>query len=131
MSLLVTKGAQLYGRYWGCAREFDCLHFEACYYQAIDFAIARGLKKVEAGAQGGHKVARGYLPEATYSAHWISDAGFRQAVDQFLEDERRYVAEDIEHLEQRSPFKSTVDLGDIRGGLSQLNEQPDEQPDSG
>jgi len=124
-------GDTLFGRNWGCIEHHPFLHFEVCYYQAIDFAIARGLKKVEAGAQGGHKVARGYLPEATYSAHWISDAGFRDAVQRFLEDERRYVAEDIDYTEQRSPFKSTVDLGDIRGGLSQLNEQPDEQPDSG
>ena len=115
LSMLLTKNRHLIGRYWGCEQEFDCLHFEACYYQAIDFAIARGLKKVEAGAQGGHKVARGYLPEATYSAHWISDQGFRDAVQRFLEDERRYVAEDIDYTEQRSPFKSTIDLGIIRG----------------
>ena len=109
-------GDTLFGRNWGCTEHHPFLHFEACYYQAIDFAIDRGLKKVEAGAQGGHKVARGYLPEATYSAHWISDPSFRDAVKRFLEDERRYVAEDIDYTERRSPFKSTVDLGDIRGG---------------
>ena len=109
-------GDTLFGRNWGCIEHHPFLHFEVCYYQAIDFAIERGLKKVEAGAQGSHKVARGYLPAATYSAHWISDAGFRDAVRRFLEDERRYVAEDIDYTEQRSPFKSTVDLGRIRSG---------------
>ncbi|HEY5647446.1 MAG TPA: GNAT family N-acetyltransferase, partial [Pseudomonadales bacterium] len=108
-------GDTLFGRNWGCIEHHPFLHFETCYYQAIDFAIARGLKKVEAGAQGGHKVARGYLPQATYSAHWISDPGFRDAVRRYLEDERRYVAEDIDETERRSPFKSTVDLGTLRG----------------
>ncbi len=107
-------GETLFGRNWGCLEHHPFLHFETCYYQAIDFAIDRGLKKVEAGAQGGHKVARGYLPQATYSAHWISDAGFRDAVRRYLEDERRYVAEDIDDTERRSPFKSTVDLSRIR-----------------
>ncbi len=106
----------LFGRNWGCIEDHRFLHFEVCYYQAIDFAISRGLQRVEAGAQGGHKVVRGYLPEATYSAHWIADPGFRDAVARFLDEERRYVAEDIEHVEQRSPFNATVDLGDIRQG---------------
>ena len=70
---------------------------------------------MEAGAQGGHKVVRGYLPEATHSAHWIADSGFRDAVSRFLDEERRYVEEDIEHVEQRSPFNATVDLSRIRG----------------
>jgi predicted N-acyltransferase len=109
-------GDTLFGRNWGCVEDHRFLHFEVCYYQAIDFAIARGLKRVEAGAQGGHKVVRGYLPEATYSAHWIADPGFRDAVARFLEEERRYVAEDIEHVEERSPFNATVDLTTIRGG---------------
>ena len=107
-------GDTLFGRNWGCIEHHPFLHFETCYYQAIDFAIEKGLKKVEAGAQGGHKVARGYLPAATYSAHWINDANFRDAVQRYLEDERRYVAEDIDHTERHSPFKSTVDLGRIR-----------------
>lgn len=109
-------GDTLFGRNWGCIEDHRFLHFEVCYYQAIDFAISRGLKRVEAGAQGGHKVVRGYLPQATYSAHWIADPGFRDAVARFLEEERRYVAEDIEHVEQRSPFNATVDLAHIRGG---------------
>ena len=108
-------GDTLFGRNWGCIEDHRFLHFEVCYYQAIDFAIARGLKRVEAGAQGGHKVVRGYLPQATYSAHWIADPGFRDAVARFLEEERRYVAEDIEHVEQRSPFNAKVDLANIRG----------------
>jgi predicted N-acyltransferase len=109
-------GDTLFGRNWGCIEDHRFLHFEVCYYQAIDFAISRGLKRVEAGAQGGHKVVRGYLPQATYSAHWIADPGFRDAVARFLEEERRYVAEDIEQVEQRSPFNATVDLAHIRGG---------------
>ena len=107
-------GDTLFGRNWGCIEHHPFLHFETCYYQAIDFAIERGLKKVEAGAQGSHKVARGYLPQATYSAHWICDPGFRRAVADYLEDERRYVAEDIEHVEQHTPFKSTVALENLR-----------------
>ena len=75
----------LYGRYWGCLESHAFLHFEACYYQAIDYAIAHGLARVEAGAQGDHKIQRGYLPVKTYSAHWIVDKGFRRAVDDYLE----------------------------------------------
>jgi predicted N-acyltransferase len=70
----------LYGRYWGCIADYPCLHFELCYYQAIDWAIAHGLQRVEAGAQGEHKLARGYLPVETHSLHWIADPGFREAV---------------------------------------------------
>ena len=95
----------LYGRNWGCSEYHPFLHFEVCYYQAIDFAIDRGLQMVEAGAQGQHKVARGYQPRATYSAHWIKDAGFRDAVARYLEDERGYVEEEIEHVSQHTPFK--------------------------
>jgi len=104
----------LYGRNWGCIEEHPFLHFEACYYQAIDFAIARGLQRVEAGAQGGHKIARGYLPTPTYSVHWIADTAFREAVANYLEEERRYVARDIEYLEAHGPFRSTLDLGELR-----------------
>ena len=104
----------LFGRNWGCIEDHRFLHFEICYYQAIDFAIARGLKKVEAGAQGGHKVARGYLPEATYSAHWIADPNFRDAVARFVDDERRYVEQDIAHVEAHTPFKASTDLAQLR-----------------
>ncbi|QWC56954.1 GNAT family N-acetyltransferase [Erythrobacter sp. 3-20A1M] len=95
----------LYGRYWGCTRDIPYLHFEICYYQAIDAAIARGLARVEAGAQGGHKLARGYEPAQTYSAHWIADPGFRAAIADFLERERQGVATDQLFLGQRTPFR--------------------------
>ena len=112
-------GNTLFGRNWGCLEDHRFLHFEVCYYQAIDFAISRGLAKVEAGAQGGHKVARGYLPCATYSAHWIADAQFRDAVTNFLQRERDYVAEDIADIETRSPFNSTIDIGALRQAARQ------------
>jgi len=95
----------LFGRYWGCVQDHPFLHFEVCYYQAIEYAIANGLARVEAGAQGEHKLARGYLPVATHSLHWIADEGFRRAVAQFLEEERNAVDEDIEILTSYGPFK--------------------------
>ncbi len=95
----------LYGRYWGCTRDVPFLHFELCYYQAIDAAIARGLKYVEAGAQGSHKLARGYQPVPTWSAHYIVDPGFRSAIADYLDRERRAVAADIEFLADMGPFK--------------------------
>jgi hypothetical protein len=95
----------LYGRNWGCTEFVPFLHFETCYYQAIDFAIARGLKKVEAGAQGAHKLLRGYMPTPTYSAHYIAHAGLRRAVDEYLRRERQAVAEHIEELAERGPFR--------------------------
>ena len=95
----------LYGRYWGCVADYPCLHFELCYYQAIDWAIAHGLSRVEAGAQGEHKLARGYLPHATHSLHWIADAGFRKAVSRYLDQERRAVDEEIEVLTSYGPFR--------------------------
>ena len=97
----------LYGRNWGSHGEFPFLHFEACYYQAIEFAIARGLQRVEAGAQGEHKIQRGYLPVPTYSAHWIADAGFRKAVAEFLQRETEMVEYEISELAGHSPFKET------------------------
>lgn len=95
----------LYGRNWGCSESHRFLHFEACYYQAIEVAIREGLKRVEAGAQGEHKIQRGYLPVETYSAHWIADAGFRTAVEDFLERERRAVRRQIAALSEFSPFR--------------------------
>lgn len=95
----------LYGRYWGCTQEVPNLHFELCYYQAIDVAIARGLSRVEAGAQGGHKLARGYAPQPTFSAHFIPNAGFRRAVADFLAAERREVQRDRLWLNEHMPFK--------------------------
>ena len=95
----------LYGRYWGCSEDVPFLHFELCYYQAIDAAIARGLKTVEAGAQGEHKLARGYVPVTTWSAHYIPDPNFRRAIAGFLERERESVASDQEYLAELVPFK--------------------------
>jgi uncharacterized protein len=95
----------LYGRYWGCTEDVPFLHFELCYYQAIDAAIARGLKTVEAGAQGEHKLARGYVPVPTWSAHFIPNAGFRSAISDFLTRERRAVERQIEFLGTMAPFK--------------------------
>jgi predicted N-acyltransferase len=95
----------LFGRYWGCIEDHPCLHFELCYYQAIDWAIAQGLQRVEAGAQGEHKLARGYLPVETHSIHWIADRSFRAAVDRYLQAERRAVGEEIEVLTAYGPFR--------------------------
>jgi uncharacterized protein len=95
----------LYGRYWGCVEDHPCLHFELCYYQAIDWAIANGLQRVEAGAQGEHKLARGYLPVETHSIHWIAEPAFRTAVDRYLQAERRAVGEEIEVLTSYGPFR--------------------------
>ncbi|MEL6574484.1 MAG: GNAT family N-acetyltransferase [Pseudomonadota bacterium] len=95
----------LFGRYWGCTEDHPFLHFETCYYQAIDFAIAHGLKRVEAGAQGGHKLARGYEPVTTRSIHYIPNAGFRDAVARFLEGERRAVEAENQALGEMTPFR--------------------------
>ncbi len=98
-------GDTLYGRNWGCIEDHPMLHFEACYYQAIEFAIAHGLGYVEAGAQGPHKIARGYLPRRTHSAHWIAHEGLRDAVARYLVRERHLVAESMEAVASHSPFR--------------------------
>ena len=95
----------LFGRYWGCSEHHPCLHFELCYYQAIDIAIAAGLNRVEAGAQGQHKLARGYLPAPTHSLHWVGDTGFADAIARYLKAEREAVEEEIEILTDYGPFK--------------------------
>jgi uncharacterized protein len=95
----------LYGRYWGCLESHAFLHFEACYYQAIDYAIAHGLQRVEAGAQGDHKIQRGYVPVPTFSAHWVVDPSFRRAIEDYLKRERPAVEQEIEGLKQYSPFR--------------------------
>jgi predicted N-acyltransferase len=95
----------LFGRNWGAIEHHPFLHFEVCYYQAIDFAIQRGLKTVEAGAQGEHKIARGYLPQTTYSAHYIADPGLRRAISDYLRHERAYVAEAARELSDAGPFR--------------------------
>ena len=97
----------LFGRNWGCIEDHRFLHFEVCYYQAIDFAISRGLSR-EAGAQGSHKVARGYLPQATHSAHWIADENFREAVARFVDEERDYVSQDMAYIDEHSSFNANT-----------------------
>ena len=98
----------LYGRYWGCLIDIPYLHFELCYYRAIDIAIERGLGRVEAGAQGGHKLARGYGPVAIWSAHYIADPGFRRAVADYLETERRAEEAEMDWLEGQMPFRRSA-----------------------
>ncbi|SFD89671.1 hypothetical protein SAMN04488523_103278 [Sulfitobacter brevis] len=95
----------LYGRYWGCSEHHPFLHFELCYYQAIDIAIDQGLATVEAGAQGEHKLARGYLPTPTWSLHWLRDEGFSRAVAEYLNAESAAVDHEIEVLTEYGPFK--------------------------
>lgn len=104
-ALNLMDGYTLYGRNWGAVEYVPFLHFETCYYQAIDFAIAHKLAKVEAGAQGEHKLLRGYMPEETYSAHYIAHKGLRRAVEQFLAAERPAVSEHIGELARHGPFK--------------------------
>ena len=97
----------LFGRNWGCNGDYPFLHFEVCYYRALDFAIAHELKRVEAGAQGQHKIARGYLPVTTYSAHYIVDQGLKRAIADFLRHERDHVAAEIEEFAEAAPFRKT------------------------
>ena len=99
----------LYGRNWGCIEEHRFLHFEACYYRAIDYAIAHGLARVEAGAQGPHKLARGYLPVPTYSAHWVANESLRDAVANYLDHETREIDREIAVLERHGPFRQSDD----------------------
>lgn len=112
----------LYGRNWGCIEDHPFLHFEVCYHQAIDFAISKGLKVVEAGAQGEHKLARGYRPVTTHSAHFIAHAGLRNAVADYLKRERREVERMSEYLEEAGPFR--------RGELLQPPAGASERPSS-
>jgi predicted N-acyltransferase len=102
-------GDTLFGRHWGAVEHHPFLHFEVCYYQAIDFAIQRGLRVVEAGAQGEHKLARGYLPQTTYSAHYIADPALRRAVRDYLKQERNYVAQAVRELAEAGPFRKSDD----------------------
>ncbi len=103
---LNLKGPQaLYGRNWGCIEDYRFLHFELCYYCAIDYAIAHKLPRVEAGAQGEHKIQRGYLPVETYSSHWIADPRLRAAISDFLDQERAYIAQEVAALDEMSPYR--------------------------
>jgi predicted N-acyltransferase len=117
-ALNMLGGDCIYGRYWGAVEQHACLHFEVCYHQAIDYAIAHKLARVEAGAQGDHKLARGYMPVPVYSVHWIADPGFRRAVERFLVEEREQMARVRDALAEAGPFR--------RGPLQQV-EPPEEQ----
>lgn len=105
-SLFFHDKETLYGRYWGCNHEFEFLHFEACYYQGIDYAIDRGLKRFDPGAQGEHKIQRGFTPVPTWSNHWIARPEFREAIDRFLGQERPAMEEFIEDAKELLPFKN-------------------------
>ena len=116
-ALNLRGGDTLYGRYWGCEESWGCdnmhkfLHFELCYYRAIDYAIAHGIKHVEAGAQGSHKISRGYLPSPTWSAHWFHAQAFADAVREFVSTERAAVEENMKTLMGRSPFSAAATPG--------------------
>ena len=100
----------LYGRYWGCNEEHSCLHYELCYYQAIDYALSNKLDTVEAGAQGEHKIARGYLPSITNSMHWFLNEDFSNAVEKYLFEEKLIMEDQFMQILQEGPFKKTLDL---------------------
>jgi len=100
----------LYGRNWGCRGDWPFLHFELCYYRAIDWAIAHGFARVEAGAQGRHKIQRGYMPKPTFSAHWIAHPGLRRAVADFLDSERLQIRAEMATLSEQSPFRQDDDI---------------------
>jgi predicted N-acyltransferase len=104
-ALFFFKGRSLYGRYWGAAEERRNLHFEMCYYQGIEFAIERGLKLFEAGAQGEHKLARGFLPTLTYSAHQIRHLGFRHAIERSIAEEKELLARAMAGYAEHDPYK--------------------------
>jgi predicted N-acyltransferase len=104
-ALNVFTPEALYGRYWGATAYVPCLHFETCYYQALEFCIARGIKAFEGGAQGEHKLARGFVPEVTWSAHWLAHPQFADAVEKFLAREAAGVARHVDELAERSPFR--------------------------
>ncbi|OYW80795.1 MAG: GNAT family N-acetyltransferase, partial [Polynucleobacter sp. 32-46-5] len=109
-SLLVVdrNNSQVFGRYWGAIEHIPLLHFEVAYYQAIEYCIREGIQTFEGGAQGEHKMARGFLPTTLHSAHWIADPGFSKAVGNFLKRERNGVAAYVDELEQHNPLKSTT-----------------------
>jgi len=99
------RPAVAYGRYWGALQRVDCLHFEACYYQPLQWCMAHGVERFEGGAQGEHKMARALMPVSTTSAHWLAHPAFADAVERFLEREGEHVSRYLEHLDGRSPFK--------------------------
>ena len=104
-SLLIYDKNALYGRYWGCIEQHACLHFETAYYQPLAFCIERGIAAFEGGAQGEHKMARGFLPQPTWSAHWLAHPAFSDAVERFLRQEGRGMSAYLDELNERNPFK--------------------------
>lgn len=107
-AICLRSNDTLYGRHWGCYEEYHSLHFEACYYQGIDYCIEHGLTVFEPGAQGEHKISRGFMPTPTWSAHWIADPGFREIIRRFLDQETAGMFEYMEELSERSPFRQEV-----------------------
>lgn len=99
------KGPHLFGRYWGCQQDFRSLHFELCYYRLIEYAIEQGVRRFEAGAQGAHKIQRGFLPNLTYSAHWIAHPAFHRAIGEFIEEEKRSIQNNVEENPELSPYR--------------------------
>jgi len=123
-SLLVVDDERVYGRYWGAVEQVPCLHFELCYYQAIELAIERGLAVIEGGAQGEHKMARGFEPVETCSAHWLAEPAFADAVERFLEREGGIVGAWLDELGERSPFRHRQGGGGPQGAATQPDEAP-------
>jgi len=105
-ALFFRSNDTLYGRYWGCLQEYDCLHFEACYYQGIEYCIANGLKRFDPGAQGEHKIQRGFRPVKTFSNHWIADARFSAAIADFTKQERAHIEDYLEQTSTLLPFRA-------------------------
>ena len=105
-SLMYRSDTTLYGRYWGCDEEVDKLHFEACYYQGIEYCIKHGLELFEPGAQGEHKIARGFLPTLTKSSHWLTENPFQESIQRYTEHEQEAIVEYIESCNQHSPYKT-------------------------
>jgi hypothetical protein len=105
-ALYFRSNDTLYGRYWGCEREFDCLHFEACYYQGIDYCIETGKRVFEPGTQGEHKISRGFAPTTTWSAHWLAHPEFASAIERYLDEEGRYVDRYMDAVGERTPFRT-------------------------
>ncbi|MEZ5523893.1 MAG: GNAT family N-acetyltransferase [Pseudomonadales bacterium] len=105
-ALCLHDSSSLYGRYWGCLEEYECLHFEACFYQGIEYCIEQGLQRFDPGAQGEHKILRGFEPIKTWSLHWVEHAGFREAIDRFLEQEKHGMAHYEKQAALMLPFKN-------------------------
>ena len=108
MALCFQRGNRLYGRYWGCSDQFDCLHFELCCHQPIQWCIEKGLGGFEAGAQGSHKLKRGLMPAPIHSIHWFAHPGLSQGVGRFLEDEKKRVEMEMVYLSSQGPYRKEI-----------------------